>query len=153
MCIRDSLEPFVTRTVETLDQALTAYFMKRPVDIYAELQSADKFVKGQALEAFAIYIMRLLGLRFVDWRKRGTETGGTELDVIMTGQFGPVPTVWQIWCKNTPSGRVRLGDIAKEVGLVPQTSATHIMFLANCPISRDAVRFAREVIQLSLIHI
>ena len=142
---RDVLESFVRETVRFLDPVLTAYFKKRPENIYAELESDDRHVKGQALEAYAIHIMRLLGLRFAGWRKRGPETGGLEVDVVMTGRLGLTPTVWQVQCKNTPSSRVRLEHVAREVGLALRTRATHIMILANCPIARDAPNFAKEV--------
>ena len=150
---RDVLESFVRETVRFLDPVLTAYFKKRPENIYTELESDDRHVKGQALEAYAIHIMRLLGLRFAGWRKRGPETGGLEVDVVMTGRLGVTPTVWQVQCKNTPSSRVRLEHVAREVGLALQTKATHIMILANCPIARDVPNFAKEVMTNSPITI
>ncbi len=140
------LEPFVTETVKSMDAALTAYFKKRPADIYADLDSGDTFKKGQALEAFAIYVMRLLGLRFAVWRKRSADTTGrAEIDAVMTATSGLVPTVWQIQCKNTPAGNVDLEDVAKEVGLVPLTRATQILLLANCKITADARTYAAQV--------
>lgn len=142
----DVLEPFVTETVKSMDAALTAYFKKRPADIYADLDSGDTFKKGQALEAFAIYVMRLLGLRFAVWRKRSADTTGrAEIDAVMTATSGLVPTVWQIQCKNTPAGNVDLEDVAKEVGLVPLTRATQILLLANSRITADARTYAAQV--------
>ena len=144
------LEPFVTETVKSMDAALTAYFKKRPGDIYQELDSGDTFKKGQALEAFAIYVMRLLGLRFAQWRKRSADTTGrAEIDAVMTATSGLVPTVWQVQCKNTPAGNVDLEDVAKEVGLVPLTRATHILVLANCKITADARTYAAQVMRQS----
>lgn len=144
------LEPFVTQTVKSMDSALTAYFKKRPADIYRELDSGDTFKKGQALEAFAIYVMRLLGLRFAQWRKRSVDTTGrAEIDAVMTATSGLVPTVWQVQCKNTPAGNLDLEDVAKEVGLVPLTRATHILVLANCKITSDARTYAAQVMRQS----
>lgn len=148
------LEPFVRRTVRTLDPALTAYYKTRPEDIYAGLESQDKYVKGQALEAYAIHIMRLLGLRFVAWRKRATDTTGrAEIDVLFTGLLGAIPTLWQVQCKNTPSGKVDLEDVAKEVGLVPVTQATHVLVIANTQFTDDATRFAFRVMRSSPLTI
>lgn len=145
---RDVLEPFITDTVKTLDAPLTAYFTKRPADIYADLRSSDTFTKGQALEAFAVFVMRLLGLRFAAWRKRARDTTGrAEIDVLMTGLSGVLPALWQIQCKNTPAGQVSLEDVAKEVGLLPITKATHILLLANCPVSGDARDYATKIMQ------
>lgn len=41
--------------------------------------------KGKALEALAFYFMRILGLEFKFWRKRGKKTGGFEVDIIVEG--------------------------------------------------------------------
>jgi hypothetical protein len=95
----DILEPFVTRTVESLDTALISYYKKRPPDIFKELESDDTYVKGRALEAFAVYVMRLLHLRFIQWRKRASATGYAEVDAILAGVLGGVSTRWQVQCK------------------------------------------------------
>ncbi len=147
------LEPFLERTLKDLDPALTAYYRTRPADIYTALGSKDKHEKGQALEAFAVMVMRLLGLRFVGWRRRAEETGYSEVDVLMAGLFGAVPTTWQVQCKNTPSGQVRLEDVAKEVGLIPLMRATHILVLANAPFTRDARRYADAIMQNSSVTV
>lgn len=149
----DVLEPFLENTLSDLNQALTAYYRERPEDIYAALESTDTYVKGQALEAYTIYVMRLLGLRFQGWRRRAQETGYSEVDVLMGGVFGSLPTTWQVQCKNTPSTPVRLEDVAKEVGLLPLTRATHILLIANADITRDARRFANEIMTHSAVTI
>jgi hypothetical protein len=141
---RRVLEPFITTTVTSLDPVVTGYYKRRPRGIYAALKSTDKFKKGEALEAYAIHIMRLLGLRFVEWRKRGPETGGAEIDAVFSGLVGCVPTVWQVQCKNlSGTGRVDLEDVAKEVGQAPTTRATHVMLIANGRFTRDAEKFSQ----------
>ena len=149
----DILEPFLGITIRTLDSALTAYYRKRPDDIYRELDSADKHAKGRALEAFAIYVMRLLGLRFLGWRRRAQETGNSEVDVLLAGLSGAVPTTWQVQCKNTPGSTIRLEDVAKEVGLLPLTHATHILIFANAAVTQDARDFAHEIMLRSSVTI
>lgn len=140
------LEPFIERTVKDLDAAVTAYYRWRPEDIYSGMDSNDKFKKGQALEAYAIHIMRLLGLRFVGWRMRPREhTGRAEVDVVLAGVFGSVPARLQVQCKNTPAGKVDVEDVAKEVGLAALTRATHVVVIANCSFTSDAQTFAEEV--------
>ncbi len=146
---REVLRPFVTKTIRDLDASVSAYYRKRPEDIYAGLESKNRHVKGQALEAFAIYVMRLMGLRFVGWRKRAE----AEVDAVLEGVLGPVATRWQIQCKNTPSSSVRLEDVAKEVGLLPLTRATHILFVANASFSDDARRYAREVVKATSVGV
>lgn len=150
----DVLEPFLKGATKQLDSALTAHFARDWTEIHKDLDSKDTFVKGQALEAYAIQIMRRLGLRFVSWRVHARDkTGQAEVDAVLSGVTGGNPTRWQIQCKNTPSGQVDLGDVAKEVGLLPITKATHILLLANCTISRDARIFASEVMRNSPVTI
>ena len=146
---KEVLGPFVRNAIRDLDATLSAYYRKRPEDIFEELESTDNDVKGRALEAFAIFVMRMLGLRFVGWRKRAT----AEIDALLEGVLGPVATRWQIQCKNTPSSTVRLEDIAKEVGLLPITGATHLLFIANSRFSPDAARYADEVSRRTAVGI
>jgi len=141
----DVLKRFLDSAVKNLDSALTAYYLKRPEDIFASLNSDDKFVKGQALEALSIYVMRLLGLRFRGWRKRAKDTGYSEVDALLSGMFGGLPTTWQVQCKNTPKASVSLEDIAKEVGLLPLTNATHILVVSTGIFTDAAERYAEEI--------
>ena len=138
---KEVLGPFVRNAIRDLDPTLSAYYRKKPEDIFEDLEASDPDTKGKALEAFTILVMRMLGLRFVGWRKRAA----AEIDALLEGVLGPVATRWQIQCKNTPSSAVRLEDIAKEVGLLPITGATHLLFIANANFSNDAVEYAREV--------
>jgi hypothetical protein len=148
------LTPFIEETVKTLDPGIIAYYRMLPADIYMDLKSTDTYVKGKALEAYAIYIMRALGLHFLGWRKRAKDTTGrAEVDVLLTGLMGVTSTRWQVQCKNTPSGQVDLEDVAKEIGLLPLTHATHVMLIANCSITQDAREFAGEVMRNSSVTI
>ena len=148
------LEPFLAAATAQLDTALTAYYKQDLTQIYADLDSRDTYAKGLALEAYAIQIMRRLGLRFVRWREQAKEhTGRAEVDAIFSGEQLGTPTRWQVQCKNTPSSEVRLDAVAKEVGLLPLTKATHILMLANCPFSRDSQTYATEVMRHSPVAI
>ena len=148
------LQPFIEKTIASLDANLTAYYTKPAKEIYEELDSKSPHIKGRALEAYAIHVMRLLGLRFVAWRKRAKEeTGQAEIDVVMAGLLGGVATRWQIQCKNKPSSSISLEDVAKEVGLTPLTKATHIMIIANCQATSDAKTFAKETMKNSPLTI
>jgi site-specific DNA-methyltransferase (cytosine-N4-specific) len=149
---RDVLQTFVTRTASTLDPVVSGYFKKSPADIKADLASSDTGKKGRALEALAIRLMRLLGLRFLQWNTRATPTAWAEVDAAFAGVFGAVPTRWQIQCKSTRSP-VRLEDVAKEVGLTPVTCATHILFLANSTYTADARKYAEQVMARSALAI
>lgn len=150
----DILERFVTDTVKTMDAVVSGYFKRRPEDIYADLDSSDSSKKGRALEALAVRVMRILGLRFVEWRVRAPDkTGQAEVDAVFAGVIGAVPSRWQIQCKNTPGSKTDLEDVAKEVGLVPITRATHLLVLSTGGFTADAVRFAEQVTHNSAITI
>ncbi len=151
---KEVLDPFLSDAVKELDAVLSAYYQAAPASIYAAMSSTDRAAKGKALEAYAIHIMRLMGFRFVGWRKRAKDsTGYAEVDVVMTGLFGNSPTRWQVQCKNTPTSAVDLEDVAKEVGLLPVTKATHILIIANCHFTLDAQRFANEIMNNSPVTI
>jgi hypothetical protein len=85
-------EKFANEYLESLIDALSntglaiRQLLRKPLsEILQELQSEHTGVKGKALEALAFYLMRLLGLEFKSWRKRGKKTGGFEVDVIVEG--------------------------------------------------------------------
>ncbi len=142
------LRPFIENAIQHLDAPLTAYYRRRPEDIKADLASRDSFTKGQALEALAVLVMRLLGLRFVAWRKRAAdETGHAEVDVLLAGIIGIIPTRWQVQCKNTPSRPVRLEDVAKEVGISLVTKANIVLIFANASVTDPARSYAQEVMR------
>ena len=149
------LEPFFETTTAnlTLDAATTRYFRLQPKEMFADLASNDNYRKGVALEALAVYIMRLLGLRLRGWRKRSAETGGAEIDALMAGILGGVATKWQVQCKNTPNSAVRLEDLAKEVGLVGLTGVTHLLFLTAGKYTEDAIKYAVRTMQTSSLSI
>jgi len=147
------LKTFIDSTLKSLNNVVTAYYLERPEDIFESLHSKDKYIKGRSLEALTIYIMRLLGLRFIEWRKRAKETGYSEVDVLLAGLFGGLPTTWQVQCKNTPTASVTLEDVAKEVGLLLLTNATHILIVANASFTDDARKFARAIMLKSSVNI
>jgi Restriction endonuclease len=142
---KNVLNQFVTKTIEDMDAPLAAYYKTRPEDIYAEMGSSDKYRKGRALEAYAIHVMRLMGLQFRGWRRRPNATGGAELDAVLSGAIGGVATRWQIQCKNTPGGAVDTDNVAREVGLATVSNATHVLIIANCRVTKDALEYASKV--------
>jgi site-specific DNA-methyltransferase (cytosine-N4-specific) len=146
------LEPFLTQTLAGLDPAVSAYFRRAPADIYADLSSSERTRKGRALEALAIRVMRLLGLRFLAWNTRAADTTGrAEVDAVCAGVLGAVPTRWQIQCKNTPGTATPLEDIAKEIGLIPITNATHLLFLTNGTFTAEARKYAVQIMKRSAL--
>lgn len=142
------LEEFLRHTVKDLDAVLTDYYTRDFRNVIEDLKSPNKNVKGQALEAFVVQVMRLLGLNFIGWRVRSSQTGGAEVDAVLSGVLGGVPTRWQVQCKNT-SAKVASSEVAREMGLVPLSKATHVLMVATSEFSREAVSFADEVMKNS----
>lgn len=127
--------------------------LRKPLsEILEELQSKDTGIKGKALEALAFYFMRLLGLEFKAWRKRGNKTGGFEVDVIVEGAR-LIFSRWQIQCKNSPDGTVSLEDIAKEVGLSLQLKSNVILVITTGRFSRDALTYADDMMKMTNLNI
>ncbi len=115
---------------------------KSLTDILADLISADRHVKGLALEALAFYLMRLIDLTYVATRLRGEATGGAEVDLIFEGAR-LIFSRWQILCRDTPV--ISLDDAATAVGLMIH-SRSHVAILIGTRAISDAARkYARLV--------
>ncbi len=132
--------------LEQLDQQVQTDLqplLRKPLrDIRKELDSQDRHVRGLALEALAIRLMRLIDLTYVATRLRGAATGGAEVDVIFESAR-LVFSRWQIQCKNT--GRVSLDDVAKEVGLTHLLNSNAVVMVSTGRISDDARRYANTI--------
>lgn len=127
-------------------------------DVVADLNAVDtegkvdKHVRGIALELFAVWIVRLLGLRFSKWRLRSYQaTGGAEVDV-MAASDKIVYSRWQIQCKNI-RGTVDVDTVAKEVGLTFLTHADVVMIVTTGTFTSDAVNYANQVTDTTRYYI
>jgi len=152
-------EKFANEYLDALIDALTntglavRQLLRKPLsEILQELESENTSTKGKALEALAFYFMRLLGLEFKAWRKRGKKTGGFEVDVIVEGAR-LVFSRWQIQCKNTPGNAVSLEDIAKEVGLSLKLKSNVILMITTGRFSKDALDYADDMMQITHLNI
>jgi predicted transcriptional regulator len=145
------LKPLVNNLAKITE--LTSADLNRPfADVVAELDNDDKHVRGIALELFAVWIIRLLGLRFSSWRLRHWQaTGGGEVDV-MAASDKIVYSRWQIQCKNQKSD-VTIDVVAKEVGITFRTQADVIMIITTAEFTSDAVNFAEQVTSNSRYYI
>jgi len=118
-------------------------FLRRPLDeIIDELDADSKHVRGLALEALALRLMRLVDLTYVATRLRGAATGGAEVDVIFESAR-LVYSRWQVQCKNKK--QVALDDVAKEVGLTHFLKSNVIVIVGTGTISTAARRYANKV--------
>lgn len=120
--------------------------------VIGKLGSDDIHEKGIALELLAVWLIRLLNLKFTGWRMRSREaTGGGEVDV-MAANDKIIYNRWQIQCKNTSSS-IGVDVIAKEVGMTFQTGADIIMVVTTSGFSEDAIHFANKVMHQSRYYV
>ncbi len=119
-------------------------------EILEELSSADRHIKGLALEALAFYLMRLIDLKYVATRLRGQVTGGAEVDLIFEGAR-LIFSRWQIQCKNTQT--TSLDDVAKEIGLTFQLKSNVVMIVSTGNISAEARKYAQQVMSMTNLNI
>jgi site-specific DNA-methyltransferase (cytosine-N4-specific) len=125
--------------------------LRKPLtEILKELSSADRYVKGLALEALAFYLMRLIDLKHVATRLRGQVTGGAEVDLIFEGAR-LIFSRWQIQCKNTKV--VSLDDVAKEVGLTFQLKSNVVMVVSTGNIGGEARKYAQQVMSTTNLNV
>lgn len=124
---------------------LTTTEINRPFEgVVRGMASDDRHIKGKALEIFAVWIIRLLGLRFTGWRMMSYQsTGGGEVDV-MAASDKIVYNRWQIQCKNVKSP-VHIEVIAKEVGMTFLTKADVVMIITTSTFTGAAVNYANLV--------
>ncbi|HEX8568206.1 MAG TPA: restriction endonuclease [Pyrinomonadaceae bacterium] len=132
---------------------LTSADLNKPFeDVVKDLDHSEKHVRGIALELFAVWIIRLLGLRFSKWRLRSFQaTGGAEVDV-MAASDKIVYSRWQMQCKNTKS-KVTVDTVAKEVGLNFLTQADVIALITTGSFTGDAVNYANQVTDNSRYYV
>jgi site-specific DNA-methyltransferase (cytosine-N4-specific) len=144
------LAPTIANLADLADIESTE--LSRPFeDVVKDLDDPDKHIKGKALELLAIWIIRLLGLRFSKWRLRGFKsTGGAEVDVTAASDK-IVYSRWQLQCKNTK--KVDVDVVAKEVGLTFVTHADVIAIVTTGTFTGDAINYAGQVTDNSRYYI
>jgi site-specific DNA-methyltransferase (cytosine-N4-specific) len=142
--------PLLDQLKDQVDPKLLDLLTKPLADIISEMESADRYVAGLALEALAFKIMRTLGMDYVATRLRAKDTGGAEVDLIFHSAR-LVYSRWQVQCKNT--ARVSLDDVAKEVGLTHFLKSSVIVMVTTGDIGSEARRYANKIMSDSNLAI
>ncbi len=145
------LQPLIQNLANVTE--LTSADLNRSFDsVVSDLNNPDKHSRGIALELLAVWIIRLLGLRFSRWRLRHWQaTGGGEVDVLAASDK-IIYNRWQIQCKNQQS-RVGVDVIAKEVGLTFLTKADIVMVITTSKFASDAINYANQVNDVSRYYV
>lgn len=140
------LVPYLSSSMDELDDAMKKYFVGDSKDIYARFTSEDVDVRADGLTGLAVHIMRLMGLHFVGWRERAEMSHeGRYLSLVAAGITGNKPTRWHLSCRNTPLQIVDTGNVAREVGLALLTKASHVLIATNGTIGEDAVGYSEQL--------
>lgn len=133
VCLTDkSINELVGELIKTIAKLtnLSNIELNRSFEnVINDLEHPDKHIKGKALELLAIWMIRLTGLRFTQWRLRSYQsTGGGEVDVLAASDRF-VYSRWQIQCKNTK--KVDVDVLAKEIGITFVTGADIVMVVTT----------------------
>lgn len=141
------IEPLFKQIEILLGKDLLDYYQKPLSQIRKDMSSRNTYVKGLALEAFAIRLMKYIGLDFHSTRLRGTETAGAEIDAIFESSH-LIFTRWQVQCKNIKkASSVSLDQVAKEVGLSHVLLSNAIVIMTTGKISESARKYADDVMR------
>jgi site-specific DNA-methyltransferase (cytosine-N4-specific) len=72
---KEIIAPFLEQIESIIGNEVLQYFQKTIAEIRNDMDADDTYEKGLALEAFAIKVMRIIGLDFVETRLKGNATG------------------------------------------------------------------------------
>lgn len=141
---REIVIPLLQQLETVVGKEVSEHLQKPLTELRNDINSNDTYLKGLALEAFAIKIMRVIGLDFIQTRLRGNETAGAEVDVLFDSSR-LLYTRWQVQCKNT--NRVSLDQVAKEVGLSHVLKTNAIVIMTTGSISASAREYATQIMR------
>jgi site-specific DNA-methyltransferase (cytosine-N4-specific) len=147
---KDLVEPILKQFENQVNVELRPLLRKPLSEILIDLKSEDRYLRGLSLEALAFKIMKLIDLKYIATRLRGSETGGAEVDVIFEGLHLAFSR-WQIQCKNT--ARVGLDDVAKEVGLTFALKSNVVVVVSTGDIGPEARKYASHVMSTSNLDV
>lgn len=144
LTMREIVLPVLQQLEGKTESEVVEYLQKPLSELRADMNSENTHLKGLALEAFAIKIMRIIGLDFIQTRLKGNETAGAEVDVLFDSSR-LLYTRWQVQCKNT--NKVSLDQIAKEVGLSHVLRTNAIVIMTTGTVSETAREYANQIMR------
>lgn len=136
--------PLLQQFACQVGNALADAYCKSFPQLKQEIESDNTYVKGLALEAFAIKVMRIIGLDFIKTRYRDIQIGGAEVDVLFDSTR-LMYSRWQVQCKNTKT--VTIDMVAKEVGLSHMLKSNVIVMMTTGHLTADAKQYARRIME------
>lgn len=115
------------------------------VEVKRLLGSSQTYDRGLGLELLALKMILDIGLEPRAFRLRSRDTAHAEVDLTAEGK-NLLFSRWNFQCKCV-SGRVSLGDVAKEVGLAIYSKAHVVAVVTTSDFSSEAIAYAREITQ------
>lgn len=112
-------------------------------DVKQLLASKETYDRGLGLELLALKMILDIGLEPRAFRLRSRDTAHAEVDLTAEGK-NLMFSRWNFQCKCV-SGKVSLGDVAKEVGLAIYSKAHVVAVVTTSDFSSEALAYAREV--------
>ncbi len=144
LTMREIVLPTLQQLEGKTESEIVEHLQKPLSELREDMNSDSTHLKGLALEAFAIKVMRIIGLDFIQTRLKGSETAGAEVDVLFDSSR-LLYTRWQVQCKNT--NRVSLDQIAKEVGLSHVLRTNAIVIMTTGTVSETAREYANQIMR------
>lgn len=144
LTMRSIVLPVLQQLEGKIENEVVEYLQKPLSELRVDINSDNTYLKGIALEAFAIKIMMIIGLDFIRTRLKGSETAGAEIDALFDSSR-LLYTRWQVQCKNTT--KVSLDQIAKEVGLSHVLKTNAIVIMTTGAVSAAARKYANEIMR------
>ena len=141
---QEVIGPLLDQFKDQVGSPLLEAYCKSFSVLREEIDSEDKYKKGLALEAFAIKVMRIIGLEFIKTRYRDIQIGGAEVDVLFDSTR-LLYNRWQVQCKNTAT--VTIDMVAKEVGLSHMLKSNAIVMMTTGHLTSDAKMYARRIME------
>lgn len=113
------------------------------VEVQRLLDSKETYDRGLGLELLALKMILDIGLEPRAFRLRSRDTAYAEVDLTAEGK-NLLFSRWNFQCKCV-TGRVGLGDVAKEVGLAIYSKAHVVAVVTTSDFTSEAVAYAREI--------
>jgi len=141
---KEVIEPLMEQFAGQVGNALAEAYCKTFDELRTDIDSKDTYVKGLALEAFSIKVMRIIGLDFIKTRYRDIQIGGAEVDALFDSTRLAYSR-WQVQCKNTKA--VTIDMVAKEVGLSHMLKSNVIVMMTTGHLTSEAKKYARRIME------
>ena len=107
------------------------------------LDSNETYDRGLGLELLALKMILDIGLEPRAFRLRSRDTAYAEVDLTAEGK-NLLFSRWNFQCKCV-TGRVGLGDVAKEVGLAIYSKAHVVAVVTTSDFTSEAIAYTREI--------